>query len=849
MTAQTISNQKKTSELVKFAIYGALFGVCFPVIGTLIQSYASFGDMSWSHLIESQRTAPLLWIIDTAPLFLGLFASFGGRQLDIVKLQNSELEEKYIQMNALREMAEGANRAKSDFLANMSHEIRTPMNAIIGLSYLTLKTALEPKQRENLLKIQRSSEALMHIIDDILDFSKIEAGKLAFESVNFNLEAVVNDVAELVNVKLRRKRDIEFIIEFDRNIPHDLKSDPLRIRQVLLNLLDNAVKFTERGDIKLVCKIIKTDTRGMWIHFSVTDSGIGISPKQQKLLFSAFQQADISTTRKFGGTGLGLVISKRLVEMMGGQLQVTSQEGKGSEFHFDALLGLPDAEQAARSQRPKSVEGIRVLLVDDSDTARAVLRTMLQSFGFEVLEADNGHDAIELYREESKENPISLIITDWSMPELDGLEMLELIQREKVKTSPSVLMVSAYGADNIGIAPHNKDLVDEFLVKPVSPSILFDTIQKTLYKNKFATVSGTADSGDIDSFKSVLQGKHVLLVEDNEINTELAIELLKDVGIDVTHASNGQIAIEMLREERFDGVLMDIQMPVLDGLTATRQIREQELHNGRPIIAMTAHAMAGEREKSLAAGMNEHISKPINPKKLYQTLVQFLIDDDAFPELVKVESKSISPEPNKPTIFPAIDGVDVNDGLSRCGNKTEFYNKILLLFASKYADASKQIAQLIEAENTQELGAYMHALAGVGGNIGAHDIGKRSRTLSGSFHAPEDLDVDMLYMEAANLGGMVTKLSKTIKATINDAETDNQALPLISKDDLVALLGAIKRRVVDNDPSAVDALNDAQSKFSFGKNQEKLEAIHELLEQMEFDAALENLETINTDDE
>ncbi len=831
---------KHTSELVKYTIYGALFGCCFPVIGTVLQSFVEFGDASWPHLIASQKGSPLLWIIDTAPLFLGLFASFGGRQMDVVKLKNAEVEEKYVQMNALRELAEEANHAKSDFLANMSHEIRTPMNAIIGLSYLTLKTALEPKQRENLLKIQRSSESLMQIINDILDFSKIEAGKLAFDSVNFNLEALINDVAELVNVKLRKKRDIEFIIEFDRDIPSEMKSDPLRLRQVLLNLLDNAVKFTEQGDVKLVCRVSERLENGIRVHFSITDSGIGISPEQQRKLFSAFQQADVSTTRKFGGTGLGLVISQRLVEFMQGELKVRSDEGKGSEFYFDAFFAFADAEYVVAAKRPKSVEGIRVLLVDDSDTARMVLHDMLVSFGFEVLQADNAKDAMELYRTESEKEPIALIITDWSMPEMNGVDMLEQLQREKVKTSPSVMMVSAYGAENMGIAAHNKTLIDEFLVKPVSPSVLFDTIQKSLYKNKFAAAVGTAESGDIDHFALLLTGKHVLLVEDNEINTELAIELLKDVGVEATHAANGQIAVDTLQTMSFDAVLMDIQMPVLDGLSATHKIRELKLHDGKPIIAMTAHAMAGEREKSLAAGMNEHISKPINPKLLYQTLVDFLVPRGFQPSVEQAEQAKAK-KTETPSIFPTIDGIDVNDGLLRCGGKATLYTKILLSFANKYATVNKEVNKLIKAQDTQELSSLMHALAGVAGNIGALDLGKRARSVSHSFSDPSGLDVDLLYTEASDLAAIFVKLCASIKDKLEQDVQAEASLPTIDTEALQNLLVKTKKRISDNDPSAVDLLDEAMATYNFGTNKQWIDAAHNALSEMEFDDALEML--------
>lgn len=832
-----VDSKKGVSEIVKYSLYGAVFGLFFPFIGTLIQSYAVFQDVQFSHLIEIQKTSPLIWIIDSAPFFLGLFASFGGRQLDIVKLKNLEIQEKYEQMNHLRKLAEEANKTKSDFLANMSHEIRTPMNAIIGLSYLTLKTPLEAKQRENLVRIQKSSESLMGIINDILDFSKIEAGKLNIEYVNFNLEALINEVAELINVKLRKKRDIEFIIEFDNKIPQELKSDPLRIRQVLLNLLDNAVKFTEQGEVHLICTLKQNVEKGVWINFSIRDSGIGISSEQKALLFNAFQQADISTTRKFGGSGLGLTISKHLVEMMHGKLEVKSSLGKGSDFFFDLFLLNADTIKLTDSRRPKNLQGIRVLLVDDSESARSVIRNMLWSFGLDVIEASGADEAIRLYRKESLNNPISLIITDWEMPAKNGVEMLEELKREKVIESSSVLMVSAYGAEKVQLDKLNNNLIDYYLTKPVSPSVLFDTIQKTLYKNKFATLIGANNSNDIERYGNILKGKRILLVEDIEINAELAIDLLNDVGISVDHAANGQIAIDKLQNENFDAILMDIQMPVLDGLSATKRIRQLNIHAGKPIIAMTAHAMTGEREKSLAAGMNEHLSKPINPKKLYQTLVDFLSPQTAyFSTNDNVDELNGEFDSNS---FPSIEGLEISNGLNRCGGKHTLYKKIILSFSNSYSSIVNEIGHLTENNNSEELGKLFHALTGILGNIGAIQLSEKTRTFSQILLEKKDLDLSQIYKDAIVVGNLVESVANQIKVFYNEqASQSSDHKARILKSELILLKNQLILLVNDNDIAALDLLEEALMKYTFGVSESSVYSALNALKEVEFEEAL-----------
>ena len=695
---------------------------------------------------------PLVDADGTARGGVAVFSDVTARKLahDEIRSLNLSLEQRVRSRTAdlerAQQLAEAATRAKSEFLANMSHEIRTPMNAIIGMSHLALASGLDARQHGYVSKVHRSAEALLGVINDILDFSKIEAGKLDVERIPFSVAEVLDDTGDLVGMQAEEK-GLELLFALPQRLPPMLLGDPSRLGQVLLNLGNNAVKFTERGEVVIGVQVLEREAGSVVLGFEVRDTGVGIDAARRAQLFQPFVQGDASTSRRHGGTGLGLAISQQLVQLMGGEIGVESTPGRGSRFHFSVRFGVP-AEAAPAVVADVDTLQARVLVVDDNATARELLCTMAGALGLQAEAVGSGEEALAATARADADNaPYQLLLVDWKMPGMDGVECVRRIRERALRhAAPAVLMLTAFGRHEIERRLDELPLtVDALLTKPVTPSTLYEACCTALGLMANPVSRARLREEVYSTHRAGLKGARILLVEDNLVNREVAVELLGRAGVVVSVATDGAQALDVLRRESFDGVLMDCQMPVMDGYAATRELRRDPRLANLPVIAMTANAMVGDRDKVLAAGMNDHIAKPIKVNEMFATIARWVRPGAA------VAGAATPSVQDAAALLEQVPGLDARAGLDAVMGDDMLYRRVLRVFRDQQRDFRQRFQAARVSGDAGTALRMAHDLKSGAGFLGAHMLQRAAEALEAACtHDAHAADIDTRAATAAD---------------------------------------------------------------------------------------------------
>ncbi len=768
------------------------------------------------------------------------------------------LQQRELELTEAKKDADTANRIKSEFLANMSHEIRTPMNAIIGMAYMALKTDLTDKQRNYLSKIYSSGNALLGIINDILDFSKLESGKVNIDHVSFYLDDIFNNISTM-SAQSAEDKQIEMLFYISPSVPQHLKGDPLRLNQILTNLVSNAIKFTENGEIMVSCTAMPREEEQapsrIGLQFVVQDTGIGIRPEQLERLFTPFTQADGSITRRYGGTGLGLVITKSLVEMMGGSIKMESSEGKGTKVTFTVFLE-ENIGKASRWSAPK-LRGMRVLLVDDNETARHVIGSMLSGFSFQVDTTPSASEAFQMIAvADESGTPYSLILLDWRMPNIDGVEAAGYISRQmQLKHQPKLVLITAFGRTEEHIAM-SQNGISSLIHKPVNPSHLLDAILEVMDDASGKNEPVKPATLELPKTpKDILRGAKVLLAEDNMINQELAVELLQDAGITVTVAGNGQIALDILNSgKQFDAVLMDLQMAVMDGYEATRRIRQNPAFDKLPIIAMTAHAMVDEREACFRVGMNDHISKPIEVEAMFNTLARWIT-----PKIPLADEQTAAPAMDSSICdleTCSIPGMNFKKALARLGNNKKLLTMTIRQFVQSHSADCKLMEEALREGRNKDAMRIAHTLKGLCAAIGAEDLSEKFAALESALGG-DHVDFHKIMPKITQVGDELTTSTEMLADML--AKQDSEACarhrgelppePARSRTNaapagVMNTLKTLRALMEDDDASAQSFLSDTIESLRDKLPAAGLRELERLVNQFEFEDALKTLNKI-----